>query len=1098
MAFSGAGAGILGDPYQITTWTQFKEIATNLNSHFLVMNDIVATNAFGATAAAFTGVLDGGNKSVSNVIYNGTNPLLFYNNTAIVKNISLIDISCSIDTRGIFGYSTMKASINTTFSDIVVTFLDSSTGNSFCPKMDYCTITNLTFVSKLTAVLGLVITNSNFTNVLIQSYTAIKIGAGTTGVESDNTWNICKFLVAHISGAITTYKPLRSTYTDCLYAGGNSLYYENYSGLITDRCSFVRCSFIFNLTYAESVYSYLFGSTCNANFDQCYFGGKINYIANDRNYPLCLWNYERDATSTDCLFEIDVNVISTGIQPHPAIISFRDARMVATRNFSNSRVISNGVFKAQSLLITGTDNFINRDYIDEITLDVGVYTKLTSAQTLNAANFTNFDFDTVWQINEGVSSPILRNAIMDAEPYMPPIMIDAVTLSNVDTVSEKASIVTIRQIPDSATLKVYVSDTIEGIEAPENLQTYSQVSDTLYESIFPVTEGYFYVKVVYQSGDYTQDFSASDYHCSVAQVPTTVINIPVGDFITMASPKVSYVHGTVVYNGYLYGSARTYATGSATIFKLNVNDYSDVAYQTIFLNKVTSTTALASLDQIVFHKGFLWCLSTGAIVRINPTDLDYMVFSQLEYGYSLPIGADEDHLFIPTQRYLFKILAPLNDFASYGYDGTTWVTLPAELVLFQLTMNQVDPDRPSYIHSIIIDANYIYAACTVSAQTNGWLEDLGVSNLHLQKINKHTMVTAGDVTIPKCTDDMMQNDKYIFLTPEMVDTDIEMFGSDFGLLAIKKSNLQIKYLKALHKDHISNNESDRATYGVQYFGNYMLVQMIEAKTSIVISTENIDNWGTDFPVGGATVKMYSFLHNGINLSLASNELSMDANGVFHANTWTPQNTTVYKFIDPELEFIYPPNVQSVLVQSLLESTTIGGYILSDGGNSITENGLEYGTDPNNLTEIITNELPLTSFQSILNLTPGIYYFRAWAVNSVGTGYGSVVPFIVGNAVILSNDNVNVVIDLKNINSGLAVRCCKNAWGVANGTIGTATDIDGNEYETVVINEKEWFTKDLMVTKYNNGDTVPEVTNNAAWAALTTGALCAYNNNWDNV
>lgn len=30
------------------------------------------------------------------------------------------------------------------------------------------------------------------------------------------------------------------------------------------------------------------------------------------------------------------------------------------------------------------------------------------------------------------------------------------------------------------------------------------------------------------------------------------------------------------------------------------------------------------------------------------------------------------------------------------------------------------------------------------------------------------------------------------------------------------------------------------------------------------------------------------------------------------------------------------------------------------------------------------------------------------------------------------------------------------------------------------------------------DDIPEVTNDAAWAALTTGALCAYDNDWDNV
>jgi len=61
-----------------------------------------------------------------------------------------------------------------------------------------------------------------------------------------------------------------------------------------------------------------------------------------------------------------------------------------------------------------------------------------------------------------------------------------------------------------------------------------------------------------------------------------------------------------------------------------------------------------------------------------------------------------------------------------------------------------------------------------------------------------------------------------------------------------------------------------------------------------------------------------------------------------------------------------------------------------------------------------------------------------------------------------------------------------------------TGNDGKVYRTVKIGTQVWLADNLAETKYRNGDTIPEVTDNAAWAALTTGALCAYNNDWSNV
>ncbi len=54
------------------------------------------------------------------------------------------------------------------------------------------------------------------------------------------------------------------------------------------------------------------------------------------------------------------------------------------------------------------------------------------------------------------------------------------------------------------------------------------------------------------------------------------------------------------------------------------------------------------------------------------------------------------------------------------------------------------------------------------------------------------------------------------------------------------------------------------------------------------------------------------------------------------------------------------------------------------------------------------------------------------------------------------------------------------------------------YRTVKIGTQVWIADNLAETKYRNGDAIPEVTDNAAWAALTTGALCAYDNDWSNV
>ena len=55
----------------------------------------------------------------------------------------------------------------------------------------------------------------------------------------------------------------------------------------------------------------------------------------------------------------------------------------------------------------------------------------------------------------------------------------------------------------------------------------------------------------------------------------------------------------------------------------------------------------------------------------------------------------------------------------------------------------------------------------------------------------------------------------------------------------------------------------------------------------------------------------------------------------------------------------------------------------------------------------------------------------------------------------------------------------------------------NRTHSVTICSQVWMLKNLDVSKYRNGDDIPQVTDATTWANLTTGAWCYYENNTAN-
>lgn len=164
----------------------------------------------------------------------------------------------------------------------------------------------------------------------------------------------------------------------------------------------------------------------------------------------------------------------------------------------------------------------------------------------------------------------------------------------------------------------------------------------------------------------------------------------------------------------------------------------------------------------------------------------------------------------------------------------------------------------------------------------------------------------------------------------------------------------------------------------------------------------------------------------------------------------------------------PPSITTATIYDISSTTaSSGGIVTNDGGAPVQSKGVVWSTSDSPTLE---NNKTLEgggsgSFISTITLlSPAtLYYLRAYATNSAGTGYGSQTSFTT-----FYNDQTGLV-----------------------------RDGEGNTYKTQVIGNQTWMTENLRATKFRNGTAIPLVTSPLDWYYLVSPGYCIYENNQNN-
>lgn len=449
---------------------------------------------------------------------------------------------------------------------------------------------------------------------------------------------------------------------------------------------------------------------------------------------------------------------------------------------------------------------------------------------------------------------------------------------------------------------------------------------------------------------YYQAYAVNSVGEGVSQISTFEvtkylrIDIESGDIIaqiyTPPTIYAHYIHGSLLYNGYIYGSARNATVPATTdlgnIIKISCTDYNDISNIRFRITSDADNTVLDYLEQVCRVGTYLYALAATqttnvhqVLVQVDTQDDSWKVF-EMPHMQTVPIIADDEFIYVTDATYVHKYRASDFQNPTYPKYNTSVITVPlpeAVASFDHLSYGWIDPiygnsSSKGRVHCGITDDTYLYL---------GWTTGSTDSPYEVQKVRKSDMVGTGWGFIPKATDDMCQTDTHLFFGYEIQNNaPIDTYGYGAGIFAVRKSDLNITMLPKYDQyDVIGTDQTDVTSYGVFVINGYLF----DLKTNgylYILDPSNVDNWLITDPVGtdvlhivgfyrdGTRNKGYNPLNSPPSYDSTPNELLLDTTGTFHTFLYA-SNSGIQRFTIPGYDFL--ETTTTTTTTTVLSTTT---------------------------------------------------------------------------------------------------------------------------------------------------------------------------------
>lgn len=184
------------------------------------------------------------------------------------------------------------------------------------------------------------------------------------------------------------------------------------------------------------------------------------------------------------------------------------------------------------------------------------------------------------------------------------------------------------------------------------------------------------------------------------------------------------------------------------------------------------------------------------------------------------------------------------------------------------------------------------------------------------------------------------------------------------------------------------------------------------------------------------------------------------------------------------------NVLLIENTQLLNTDTTTGLFFKTGNGSYPYTGAIKNIGQNS----IESRLGLFTYAS--SISSGLLE-RLSLLDNGNVGIGTTTPGakleVAGGVKISDSINIGGQVRIMSGTPGAGKVLTSDATGLASWATLTPPSQTAVFLPTTVIGTQQWMSKNLDVAFYKNGDPIPQVTDATAWAGLTTGAWCYYNN-----